>query len=156
MVDTNTHYACILDTPLGKLGIKMHDDKVTALDYLHTAVPQCSDNDTFITAQLNAYFSNPQHTFSIPTAPAGTPFQQRVWQALTEIPAGTTRTYGALARQLHSSPRAVGQACRRNPIPIIVPCHRVVGASKLGGYAGDTEGSLFAIKQWLLQFEMRS
>lgn len=139
-----------MDTPLGKLGIKMHDGSITAVDYLST---ETTHDNPFISAQLNTYFTNPHHVFTLPVAPAGTDFQQRVWKALCDIPAGTTLTYGALAKQLNSSPRAVGQACRRNPIPIIIPCHRVVGANDLGGYSGETKGKLFAVKEWLLKFE---
>ena len=150
MINTYTH-TCIIDTPLGKLGIMMQDGSVTSVDFLPDTA--FTVNESFITPQLNAYFSDPTHVFTVPTRPAGTPFQQRVWKALCDIPAGTTLTYGALAKKLNSSPRAVGQACRRNPIPIIVPCHRVTGAKDLGGYAGETKGKLFGIKKWLLDFE---
>jgi methylated-DNA-[protein]-cysteine S-methyltransferase len=88
---------------------------------------------------------------------AGTVFQQRVWRALCEIPMGETRTYGELAKALGSAPRAVGQACRRNPTPILVPCHRVISVSGLGGYDGVGEGAEDDIKlqhkRWLLRHE---
>lgn len=151
MLNINNSFACIMDTPLGKLGIKMHDGNITAVDYLSA---ETTHDDPFISAQLNTYFSNPHHVFTLPVAPAGTPFQQRVWQALCGIPAGTTLTYGTLAKTLNSSPRAVGQACRRNPIPIIIPCHRVVGVNDLGGYAGEKNGKLLEIKQWLITHEV--
>jgi methylated-DNA-[protein]-cysteine S-methyltransferase len=87
---------------------------------------------------------------------AGTPFQRRVWRKCREIPRGRTRTYGELARALglaKGGARAVGQALRRNPLPILVPCHRVVSAAGLGGYAGTTEGALAKVKRTLLELE---
>jgi methylated-DNA-[protein]-cysteine S-methyltransferase len=89
-------------------------------------------------AQLDAYFDAALTSFDLPLAPPGTDFQGRVWRALTEIPWGETLSYGALARRLASAPRPVGVACGRNPIPIIIPCHRVIAADGgLGGYSGD-------------------
>ncbi|MCP4042152.1 MAG: MGMT family protein, partial [Gammaproteobacteria bacterium] len=84
----------------------------------------------------------------------GTDHQLRVWNALGEIPPGETMTYGELARHLGSGPRAVGNACRSNPVPIVVPCHRVVSATGLGGFMGDTAGEPMAIKSWLLRHEL--
>ena len=104
-------------------------------------------------AQLQAYFHDPRHVFDLPLDRQGTPFRLRVWRALEAIPPGETRTYGALARLLDSAPRAVGGACRANPLPIVVPCHRVVGAAASGGYAGSTGGGLLAVKRWLLRHE---
>ncbi len=83
----------------------------------------------------------------------GTAFQKRVWQALCNIPPGTTKTYGELAKELHTSPRAIGNACRKNPLPIIIPCHRVVAKNSLGGYAGARTGELIEFKKWLLENE---
>jgi methylated-DNA-[protein]-cysteine S-methyltransferase len=82
-----------------------------------------------------------------------TPFQKQVWQALLTIPCGSTLTYGELAKKLNSSPRAVGQACRANPLPFLIPCHRVVGAKNSGGYFGARKGKKIALKQWLLEQE---
>jgi methylated-DNA-[protein]-cysteine S-methyltransferase len=101
--------------------------------------------------QLEAFFDGRHDRFHLPLAPEGSPFQQSVWQAISEIPAGKTETYGALARRINSSPRAVGGACGANPIPIIIPCHRVVGADgRLSGYSG--RGGL-ATKKRLLDLE---
>ena len=80
---------------------------------------------------------------------------QRVWQALKQIPAGESICYGELAKQLGTSARAVGNACRANPLPIVVPCHRVVSASGLGGFMGQTQGAELTVKQWLLKHEQR-
>ncbi|OGX68180.1 MAG: hypothetical protein A2189_01585 [Paenibacillus sp. RIFOXYA1_FULL_44_5] len=101
--------------------------------------------------QLQDYFAGKQNTFDIPIRLYGTSFQQKVWQALLDIPYGETRTYTDIALAIGSkkAARAVGGACNRNPIPVLVPCHRVVGASgSMVGYAGG-----LAIKQYLLQTE---
>lgn len=104
-------------------------------------------------SQLDNYFCSAISFLSIPLAPQGTPFQRSVWHELSEIPLGETRTYGDIANKLNSSPRAVGNACRNNPIQIIIPCHRVISAKGIGGYAGETEGRQLNIKRWLLKHE---
>lgn len=85
--------------------------------------------------QLEKWRSNPAFRFTLPLQPAGTDFQKRVWERLEAIPAGETRTYGELAKKLVSSPRAIGQACAANPLPVFIPCHRVVAARSMGGFA---------------------
>ncbi|MEE9573942.1 MAG: methylated-DNA--[protein]-cysteine S-methyltransferase, partial [Candidatus Neomarinimicrobiota bacterium] len=102
------------------------------------------------------YFKNPDSYFNLPLAPKGTTFQQKVWQALQNIPSGETRTYGELAKQLNTSPRAIGNTCRANPIPIVIPCHRVVGQNNDGGFMGKTTGQSLEIKKWLLEHERRN
>ena len=82
-----------------------------------------------------------------------TPFQKKVLNQLVLIPYGETKTYGEIAIKLKTSPRAVGNACRRNPIPIVIPCHRVVASKGLGGYSGATEGETHYIKRYLLRLE---
>ncbi len=103
--------------------------------------------------QLNAYFEAPDWRFSLPLFVAGTPFQQIVWQAMCAIPAGSVKTYGQLAAELHSGPRAVAGACRANHFPIIIPCHRVVSVKGIGGYGGAVSGAVLNIKRQLLQHE---
>jgi methylated-DNA-[protein]-cysteine S-methyltransferase len=88
--------------------------------------------------------------------PAGTPFQLRVWHALMAIPAGQPATYGALAKRLGTGARAVGQACGANPLPILIPCHRVVAASGLGGFMHSAAGTPLDVKTWLLAHERRA
>lgn len=104
---------------------------------------------------LRAYFADARADLSaLPRSDnPGTAFQRRVWQALTAIPPGQVRTYGELARALGSSPRAVGNAARANPWPLVVPCHRLVASQGLGGYGGQTRGQGLAIKRWLLAHE---
>jgi methylated-DNA-[protein]-cysteine S-methyltransferase len=106
-----------------------------------------------VAAQLAQYFARPLQRFTLAVALHGTAFQQRVWGALRQIPAGKTLTYGGLADKLGSGARAVGNACRGNPVPIIVPCHRVVSVSGIGGYSGKTDGREINRKKWLLEHE---
>lgn len=147
-------FSSVVASPLGKLGIVMRDATVTSIQFLSADAATFTNTAAqAAVTQLEKYFADPEYQFSLPYSASGTEFQQRVWRALCEIPAGTTLTYGQLAQKLNSSPRAVGQACRRNPIPVIVPCHRVVGANSFGGYAGDTTGDLLQVKKWLLGFE---
>lgn len=104
-------------------------------------------------SHLAEFFAGRPITRVVSVKPAGTAFQRRVWQAMQEIPAGQTRRYGELAQALNSSARAVGGACRANPIPFLIPCHRVVATAGLGGFAGAHEGRLVDLKRWLLAHE---
>ncbi len=149
-------YQASIATPLGCIGVRMSDKAVSALDYLPAGTAEQPPADAAteaVVAQLIAYFHDSLASFNVPLAPAGTAFQQRVWRGLKTIPAGTVLSYGELARQLDTAPRAIGGACRSNPIPILIPCHRVVSRQGLGGYAGEVEGELPGIKRWLLRHE---
>ena len=151
-----TGWQAIIPTPLGPLGIRTEGADVTEIEFLSPdAAPQPADDPLTAraAAQLEAYFADSRQPFTLPLRPRGTPFQQSVWRLLRKIPTGQVWTYGQLAQRLGSGPRAVGNACRHNPLPVIVPCHRVVGASGLGGYAGQTEGRNMEIKCWLLIHE---
>ena len=122
-------YQAIIATPPGRIGIRMAGAAVSELDYLPADVLEQPPTDAAtagVVGQLEAYFRNPRHPFTTPLALAGTAFQQRVWEALRNIPPGTALTYGELARQLDTAARAIGGACRNNPLPILIPCHRVV------------------------------
>lgn len=101
--------------------------------------------------ELAAYFQNPHHHFQLPLKPLGSIYQQRVWNSLLVIPAGRTMTYGELATQLQTSPRAIGQACRTNPVTLFIPCHRIVGKNNHGGYMGNSEA--LPLKVALLRHE---
>ena len=149
-------HSLVLDSPLGRLGICLQDDAISSLDFLPSATPVRVADSVLarrVADELEHYFSSSLHRFSLAVACSGTPFQQRVWQALQDIPPGETRSYGQLAAELGSGARAVGNACRNNPVPIVVPCHRVVAASGLGGYAGRTAGPELRRKSWLLAHE---
>lgn len=104
-----------------------------------------------IQRELDTYFQNCTYRFQLPLKPHGTSYQQKVWNALLVIPAGRTLTYGELATQLQSSPRAIGQACKKNPITVFIPCHRIVGKGNLGGYMGDPNS--ISYKEHLLEHE---
>jgi methylated-DNA-[protein]-cysteine S-methyltransferase len=140
----NPHiYSAIFSSPLGPVGLIMQEDKLTTLELLDNSAPLKKPRDTYsqeIAEQLAAYFKNPQQPFRLDLTLTGTPFQKKVWQAVQNIGPGKTKTYGQLAKELASAPRAIGQACKSNPIVIIVPCHRVVAANDVGGYAGARDG----------------
>ena len=149
-------YDAIISTPVGLIGICTECDAVTQVDLNLTSVAErraASRVGAETVDFLRRYFEQGQWSANIPLQLSGTEFQQRVWRSLLAIPAGDVLTYGELAGELKSSARAVGQACRRNPTPVVVPCHRVVAASGLGGFAGVTAGAMSDIKRWLLHHE---
>lgn len=146
-------------TPLGLIGIRAHGGVITTLLFMHdepaTSVSAPGSpllDDAF--RQLCAWFEGRLRDFSLPLADADSGFAQRVREGLLEIPYGSTVTYGELAASIGSpgAARAVGMACGRNPLPIIVPCHRVVVAG--GGVGGYTAGT--DMKHWLLDFERKN
>jgi len=130
------------------------NDKIPAKSYLtNSKLSSNYQNRDNVLEQLNSYFLSAISLKSIPIALNGTDFQKSVWEELRKIPLGETRTYGEIAKKLKSSPRAVGNACRKNPIPLVVPCHRVISASGIGGFSGEVNGRQIDIKRWLLQHE---
>lgn len=148
-------YTAIITTPVSVLGIQVRGGALARIDFLPDTTPLQATSDAAsrrVVAQLKRYFARPM-CFDLPLAQQGTAFQQRVWRALQAIPLGETRSYGQLAVQLGSSARAVGNACRANPVPIVVPCHRVVAANGLGGYSGAVSGPVFDTKRILLVHE---
>jgi len=156
MRENDERYFC--RTLIGRIAFTMRDGRLVALDLPDAgdaapARPAAEGLAAEVARQLDAWVQDPRFVFTLPLAPAGTVFQQRVWQALRAIPAGEVRTYGELACRLGSSARAVGGACRANPLPLVVPCHRVVAAGGVGGFAGRTAGPALALKQRLLARE---
>ena len=140
-------------TPLGEMTLTQEDDAIVALDWGRGRDQAPTPLLREAVAQLQDYFDGTRTTFALPLAPHGTAFQRRVWQALGEIPAGETRSYGDLARLLGTAARAIGQANGANPIPILIPCHRVVSTGgAIGGYSGG-EGR--GTKRVLLTLEAR-
>lgn len=149
-------YSAVLPMPFGRFGLRCSERLVEELVFLppDAALRAPANALAVETArQLEAWLAHPDFSFSLPLAPAGTEFQRRVWQAISAIPRGQCRRYGSLAAELGTAARAVGQACGANPFPIVVPCHRVVAAGGLGGFAGARDGYLIAAKRWLLGFE---
>ncbi|RMG28843.1 MAG: methylated-DNA--[protein]-cysteine S-methyltransferase [Gammaproteobacteria bacterium] len=141
-----------MDSPVGGLELTVEGEWLLSLEILPVPGPPGVPEHP-AAAALQAWFRDPRWVVLPPLAPAPTPFQARVRSALLAIPCGETRTYGALARALGTSPRALGQACRANPVPILVPCHRVVAAGGVGGYAGATGGWHLRVKRRLLALE---
>lgn len=154
---TGATYAAKLRTPFGVLGIATQGGAVTRVAYLPAGERTLAPQDPVAqraAGEVERYLADPTSRFTVPVAPRGTPFQRRVWAAISAIPSGESRTYGELARKLHTAPRAVGQACGANPIALIVPCHRVVGsAGALGGFMNAEAGNPIDIKRWLLAHE---
>ncbi len=151
----------VIDSPVGELRLVENDGALTAIEFSpfrdHDGRPRGDrDDDQPVLAetarQLRAYFDRDLKEFDLPLAPIGTDFQQRVWTQLQEVGFGETASYGQIAHRLgltNAASRAVGTANGRNPIPIVIPCHRIIGADgTLTGYAGGVER-----KQTLLELE---
>ena len=142
-----------LHTPLGDLTVSEEDGAIVAVDW---GWGRDQDGTTLLRQardQLQEYFDLGRTGFDLPLAPPGSPYRRRVWAALCAIPAGQTRTYTEIARVAGGSARSVGQANGANPIPVLIPCHRVVAAGGLGGYSG---GYGLDTKRFLLQLESRA
>lgn len=147
--------ACI-EAPFGRLGVRVRDGRVVRIEYLPPGDELLEPTDPLAgetCRQLRRYLDEPGFRFDLPLAPEGTEFRQRVWQALMRIPVGTVITYGELARRLGTSARPIGGACGANPVPPVVPCHRIVAADGLGGFMGHVDGHPLAVKRWLLRHE---
>ncbi|WP_091994131.1 methylated-DNA--[protein]-cysteine S-methyltransferase [Paraburkholderia lycopersici] len=154
-------FNAVIDAPFGKVGIRTGGQAVREIVYLpgHAArvEPDCELASRAV-EQIERYFESADAAFDLPLALLGTPFQQRVWDGIRAIEAGDMLTYGELARRIGSvSARAVGQACGDNPFPIVIPCHRVVSASGIGGFAHHGGDGFFRdVKRWLLAHECSS
>jgi methylated-DNA-[protein]-cysteine S-methyltransferase len=127
-----------LHSPIGDLTLSEENGKLVAVDWSwgrdQDATPLLRDAKK----QLEAYFDRRLKKFDLPLAPEGTDFQKQVWRAMLKIPYGKTETYGAISARLDASARSVGTACGHNPLPVLIPCHRVVAAGgRMGGYSGD-------------------
>lgn len=145
--------ALSFDTPVGRLVVHETDGVITRIAW-GDAPPLCAPASAALTAahdQIDAYFARRREIFDLSLPPVGTPFQQAVWRQMRAIPYGAMQTYGEIARALGSSPRAVGRACGENPIPIVIPCHRVLAAG--GGSGGYSGGGGVATKYQLLALE---
>ncbi len=150
--------ACVR-TPFATLGISATDRFVTGVRFLAPSVPgKAPPKDTIAylaCVQLQSYLEDGSFVFDVPYKLSGSHHRLQVWEAMCRIPAGKVRSYGELAREIGSSARAVGGACGANPVPVIVPCHRIIGANNtLGGFMGaGTDGFELGIKRWLLGHE---
>ena len=143
-----------MHSPIGDLTISSENSALVALDWGWARDQASDDLLERAKSQLDAYFDGKAETFDLPLAPAGTDFQQRVWTHMNSISYGKTISYGEIAKVLNSAARAVGMACGANPIPIIIPCHRVLAVNGMGGYSGEggveTKVALLRLERVLL------
>ena len=147
------HQTYYHDTPVGRLKIRMQGTILCQVEWLISTKASTVNRPIELENWLNDYWLAKTSAIPFALLAQGTPFQHRVWQALRQIPYGQTQTYGKLAQRLKTSPRALANACRRNPFPLIIPCHRVLAKTGIGGYAGQQSGPLVNIKTALLQHE---
>lgn len=148
-------WQAVIGAPGFALGLRCDADFIHAVAFL-PACPERPPTDPLAAEavrQIRAYLCEPTHVFNLPLRVTGTDFQRRVWAAIAAIPCGEVRTYGELAADLSSTARAVGQACGDNPLPLIVPCHRVVARGSMGGFSHQSQGWLTEVKHWLLVHE---
>lgn len=158
MVKLTLPYQARLAVPFGALGIHCTGEVLTGITFLSAESKTKPAVDKFaqeVCRQLSAYFLSKDFQFDLPVKLHGTGHQLKVWQAMRDIPCGQVQTYGDLAKLLHSSPRAIGQACGNNPVPIVIPCHRVVSKAGLGGFMHRADNLALDIKRWLLAHEQR-
>lgn len=140
------------NSPIGPLTVFSEDGALIVIEA--GAVPGEGSKDPLLKEarrQIDDYFDGKLKDFDLPLNPAGTPRQREIWDAMSDIPYGETRSYGALAKAVNSSARAIGGACGRNPLPIVIPCHRVLGANDaIGGYSfadgADTKRQLLMLE----------
>jgi len=125
-----------VDTPVGRLGIAERDGRIVRVSWSATPFGQPTGLLTEAARQMAAYFAGESTGFDLPLDPGGSELERRVFDAMRAIPYGRTRTYGEIARDLGTYGEPVGKACGANPIPVIIPCHRVLSATGLGGYSG--------------------
>jgi len=152
----NSFDACLV-APFGSIGIRADERAITAIVLLPGSVPAKPPKKNSLAhlacVQLMSYLDNAAFVFDLPVRLSGSKHQLDVWHAMQKIRAGTTMTYGQVAAQIDSNARAVGTACGKNPVPIVVPCHRIVAANGLGGFMGGKRDDPLAIKRWLLIHE---
>lgn len=153
-------WQAVIEFPKMKVAVATRDGRIAAIRYLPPDAPSRDPENELAeraVRQIERYRADPDVKFDLPLLIEGTEFQRRVWDAMCAIPRGRTLTYGELARKIegdgHEVPRAVGQACGDNKLPIVIPCHRVVAANGVGGFAHATGGYLLEAKRWLLMHE---
>ena len=154
------NWDAVIEFPKMKVAVATRGERVAEIRYLPPEAPSKGPQNALAeraARQLERYREDPDARFDLPLLIEGTEFQRRLWDALREIRRGRTLTYGELARKLDADgfdvPRAVGQACGDNKLPIVIPCHRVVAAGGIGGFAHSTDGYLIEAKRWLLMHE---
>lgn len=154
-------FDAVMLMPFGGVGVSTEhlgseDECIAEITYLPPGVREHAPTNRLAEAavtQLARYLNDPSYSFALPLKPVGTRFQRRVWERIAGIPSGRVKSYGEVARELKSGPRAVGQACGANYFPLVIPCHRVVATGGIGGFARNDDGFHLAIKRWLLAHE---
>lgn len=154
----NDYYQARVKAPFGTLGIRTEGNLVSEIVFLPKSIGALAARNKLAektAQQIKRYLDDPLYRFKLPLKEVGTPFQQRVWGAISGIPSGKILSYGAIAKHLRSGPRAVGQACGANWFPLVIPCHRVTAAGGLGGFShhDDETGFHLGVKRWLLKHE---
>jgi methylated-DNA-[protein]-cysteine S-methyltransferase len=152
------HHQILRAAPFFSIGVRCDDDFVVGVDFLPPAPDQPPSSDHALSReagrQLRAWLQNSAWRFTLPLKAVGTAFQQRVWREISAIPHGETRSYKAVAAQIASAPRPVGAACGANPLPIFIPCHRIIAMNgQLCGFAHGRSGWRIDVKRWLLARE---
>jgi len=142
-----------LHSPVGDLTVSEEDAELVSVDWGWVEVQTETPLLARARDQLQEYFDGERRSFDLPLSPRGSAYQRKVWQALSAIPYGQTRTYAEIANTAGGSPRSIGQANGRNPLPLLIPCHRVVNTGGLGGYSG---GDGPETKRWLLAREAKA
>ena len=149
-------YSARLAAPFAVIGIRTAGGLLTGIEYLPKGAATLAPVDGFteqVCRQIERYLDDAEYRFKLPFEYRGTDFQCRVWRAIVGIPSGRTLTYVGVAKQLGTAPRPVGGACGANRIPLVIPCHRVVGANGLGGFMNARGGYPLEVKRWLLRHE---
>jgi methylated-DNA-[protein]-cysteine S-methyltransferase len=147
-----TRYAA----PFAVLGIATDGEVVTSVRYLPRHVAPVPPHDRVAERacrEIERYLADAAHRFAVPYRLDGTPFQRRVWREIEKLFPIKTTSYGEIARRLGTAARPVGGACGANPVPLIVPCHRVLAAGGLGGFMGGNKTFPLGVKRWLLRHE---
>jgi methylated-DNA-[protein]-cysteine S-methyltransferase len=157
-VNSYDQFQARLVTPFATLGVLTDGAALLGIRFLPMSVGEKAATNAIaqrVSEQLLQYLAGGDHLFDVPLKLAGSQHELDVWTAMRAIPAGETETYGSLATRIGSSSRAVGTACGRNPVPVIIPCHRVVASTGLGGFMGGKRSDSLSIKQWLLHHESK-
>jgi methylated-DNA-[protein]-cysteine S-methyltransferase len=156
-LEFNQGYAARMEAPFAVVGVRTRGERLVGLEYLPLGAAPLAPIDSFsreVCKQLRAFLKNPRFSFDVPHEVTGTEFQRRVWNEISAIACGQTRSYGEVAKAIRTSARAVGTSCGANRFPLLIPCHRVVGADGLGGFMHTRqEGPALRIKRWLLRHE---
>lgn len=149
-------FDAVIRAPFGVVGVSIEGERLSELVFLPPQTALAKPRGALAQEacrQIMEFAADPDFSFDLPLAERGTLFQRRVWAAISAIPRGRTRGYGDMARDLGSVARAVGQACGANFFPLVIPCHRVVAAAGIGGFAHQDGGFHLQVKRWLLAHE---